>query len=175
LIRRHPVTTFFLLEFGITWVVWVPRAAGVQLGVLGQAWTWTPAIAALFAAALTSGRAAVRDLGARLVRWRVGWQWYLVVILGPAAFSPAVADAFVYLVRRTLVGGYTREHAASFIPQVPIPMLPTVTHAKTGSHWEICHATHQDKWVGTPTESKDPDTQLVRRPGGFRRGVSTKG
>ena len=97
LVRRHPLTTFFLLAFGLTWVVWVPRAAGVQLGVLGQAWTWVPAIAALLAAILTGGRAAVRDLGARLVRWRVGWRWYLVVILGPAAFSLAVAGAYALL------------------------------------------------------------------------------
>jgi membrane protease YdiL (CAAX protease family) len=97
LIRRHPLVTFFLLAFGITWIVWVPRAAGVPVGVVGDAWTWIPAIAALLAAALTGGRDAVRDLGARLVRWRVGWQWYLVVILGPAAFSLAVAGVYVLL------------------------------------------------------------------------------
>ncbi len=86
-----------LLAFGITWVVWVPRAAGIPVGVVGQAWTWAPAIAALLAAALTGGREAVRELGARVVRWRVGWQWYLVVILGPAAFSFAVAGVYVLL------------------------------------------------------------------------------
>jgi uncharacterized protein len=77
MIQRYPLTTFFLLAFGITWVVWVPRAAGAPLETVGQAWTWIPAIAALLAAALTGGRDAVRELGARLVRWRVGWQWYL--------------------------------------------------------------------------------------------------
>jgi CAAX protease family protein len=95
LIRRHPLMTFFLLAFGLTWVVWVPRAAGVPVGVVGQVWTWAPAIVALLAAALTGGRTAVRDLGARLVRWRVGWQWYLVVILGPAVFSLVVAGVYV--------------------------------------------------------------------------------
>src|SRR5215208_6359301 len=94
LLRRHPLVTFFLLVFIITWVVWVPRASGAPLGVVGQAWTWAPAIAALLAAALTGGRGALRELGSRLVRWRVGWQWYLVVILGPAAFSLAVAGVY---------------------------------------------------------------------------------
>jgi hypothetical protein len=97
LMRRYRLMTFFLLVYGITWVVWVPRAASSQLGVVGQAWTWAPAIAVLLAAALTGGRAALRDLGTRLVRWRVGWQWYLVVILGPAAFSLAVAGVYVLL------------------------------------------------------------------------------
>src|SRR5215218_10094731 len=94
LLRRHPLVTFFLLVFIITWVVWVPRASGAPLGVVGQAWTWAPAIAALLAAALTGGRGALRELGARLVRWRVGWKWYLVVILGPAAFSLVVAGIY---------------------------------------------------------------------------------
>src|SRR5687767_13593401 len=31
----------------------------------------------------------------------------------------SVAQAIVYLVRRTLVGGYTRKHVTSFIPRVP--------------------------------------------------------
>jgi uncharacterized protein len=118
LIRRHPLVTFFLLAFAITWVVWVPRAAGAQLGVLGQAWTWAPAIAALLAAALTGGRDALRELGARLVRWRVGWQWYLVVILGPAAFSLAVAGVYV------LLGGSWAEAAPAALREGPLMMLP---------------------------------------------------
>ena len=120
LIRRHPLTTFFLLAFGITWIVWVPRAAGVPVGVVGQAWTWVPAIAALLAAALSGGRAAVRDLGSRLVRWRVGWQWYLVVILGPAAFSLAVAGVYM------LLGGSWADAAPMLaaLREGPLMMLP---------------------------------------------------
>jgi hypothetical protein len=92
--RRHPLVIFFLLVFILTWAVWGPRASGAPLGVVGQVWTWAPAIAALLAAALTGGRGALRELDSRLVRWRVGWQWYLVVILGPAAFSLALAGIY---------------------------------------------------------------------------------
>jgi uncharacterized protein len=119
LIRHHPLVTFFLLAFGITWIVWVPRAAGVPVGVVGDAWTWTPAIAALLAAALTGGRAAVRSLGARLVRWRVGWQWYLVVILGPVAFSLAVAGIYVLL-----LGGSWAAAAPLALREGPLLLLP---------------------------------------------------
>ena len=118
LFRRHPLVTFLLLAFAITWVVWIPRASGAPLGAVGQAWTWAPAIAALLAAALSGGRAALRDLGARLVRWRVGWQWYLVVILGPAAFSLVVAGVYV------LLGGSWAEAAPSAIREGPLMMLP---------------------------------------------------
>ena len=118
LLRRHPLVTFFLLVFIITWVVWVPRASGAPLGVVGQAWTWAPAIAALLAAALTGGRGALRELGSRLVRWRVGWQWYLVVILGPAAFSLAVAGVY------TLLGGSWAEAAPPALLEGSLLFLP---------------------------------------------------
>ena len=118
LIRRHPLTTFFLLVFIIAWVVWVPRASGAPLGVVGQAWTWAPAIAALLAAALTGGRGALRELGARLVRWRVGWQWYLVVIFGPAVFSLVVAGVYV------LLGGSWADAAPPALLEGPLMMLP---------------------------------------------------
>jgi membrane protease YdiL (CAAX protease family) len=118
LIRRYPLVTFFILAFGLTWVVWVPRAAGAPLDIVGQAWTWAPAIAALLAAALTGGRDALRELGARLVRWRVGWQWYLVVILGPAVFSLVVARVYV------MYGGSWADAAPPAIREGPLLLLP---------------------------------------------------
>jgi hypothetical protein len=72
-IRSRPLVAFFVLAFAITWAVWVPRAAGVPMGAVGQLWTWVPAAAAVLAAVLTGARAAVGELGWRLVRWRVGW------------------------------------------------------------------------------------------------------
>src|SRR5215218_3257010 len=87
-------------------------------GTVGQAWTWVPAIAALLAAALTGGRGALRELGSRLVRWRVGWQWYLVVILGPAAFSLAVAVVYA------LLGGSWAEAAPPALLEGPLLFLP---------------------------------------------------
>jgi membrane protease YdiL (CAAX protease family) len=93
LVRRYPVTTFFVLAYAITWLVWVPRAlvsAGYlhsELPVaLGDFWTYGPAIAAILVAALWGGRAGLRELGSRLIRWRVGVGWYALVLVGPAAF-----------------------------------------------------------------------------------------
>jgi uncharacterized protein len=90
LVRRYPTTTFFLVAFLITWVVWVPNvlAPNSFAGTLAPYWTYGPAIAAVIVAAIVG---SLRDLGARLVRWRVGWRWYAVVLLGPAAFYAAVA------------------------------------------------------------------------------------
>ena len=88
MVRGHPLIVFFVLVYILTWAVWIPRALGVEVGVLGQLWTWIPAVAAVAAAALTGGRAAVGDLGRRMLRWRVAWLWYAVVLAGPARLLP---------------------------------------------------------------------------------------
>jgi membrane protease YdiL (CAAX protease family) len=87
----RPLAVFIVLTFCLTWAVWVPRAAGVDVGVIGQLWTWMPAVAAIVSAALVTGRQGVRELLGRLFRWRVAWWWYLIVLAGPAAFSALVA------------------------------------------------------------------------------------
>jgi uncharacterized protein len=83
--RRYPTSTFFVLTFLITWGVWLPRilAPNSVAGTLALFGTYGPAMAAVIVAALIGN---LRDLGARLVRWRVGWHWYAVALLGPAAF-----------------------------------------------------------------------------------------
>jgi len=96
-LRRHPLTVFFVLALGATWAVWIPRAAGVPMGIIAELSTWIVALAAVLAAALTGGRDAVKDLGARLLRWRVGLRWYVLVILGPAAFALTSAGVFLAL------------------------------------------------------------------------------
>ena len=48
-------------------------------------------------AAVLYGRAGVRDLGRRLVLWRVRWWWYPVVLLGPLVFALMVAGIAVML------------------------------------------------------------------------------
>ena len=94
LIRQHSTTTFFLFTFLITWAVWVPNVLAPDsfVGTLAAYWTYMPAVAAVIVAAIVG---SLRDLGARLVRWRVGWRWYAVVLLGPAAFYAAVAAVHV--------------------------------------------------------------------------------
>jgi uncharacterized protein len=45
-----------------------------------------PALAGVVVTALADGREGLRDLGARVIRWRVGWRWWASVagILGLA-------------------------------------------------------------------------------------------
>lgn len=122
--RAHPLATFLLLAFALTWLVWVPRAAAMQGYletdlpiVVGQVWTYGPAFAALLAAVLSGGRGAVRELGARVVRWRVGWQWYCVVIAGPAALSLVITAVYAAL------GGDWREAAPPAVTEGSLALI----------------------------------------------------
>lgn len=96
-LRRRDALVFYLLTLALTWVVWVPRAMGVSVGLVGQLWTWIPAGAALACAALFYGRAGVADLGRRLVLWRVQWWWYLAILVGPLVFSLIAAGLAMLL------------------------------------------------------------------------------
>jgi membrane protease YdiL (CAAX protease family) len=87
--RWVPLLTYLLLAFAVTWVVWAPRALAAQdridagwVEALGGTWTYGPAVAAVLAAAWTGGRPALRELRGRVLRWRVGWGWLVLVVVG---------------------------------------------------------------------------------------------
>jgi membrane protease YdiL (CAAX protease family) len=85
-VRRSPLVSFFLLTFALCWglgavlngtEVLAPNANFIS-GVL---------IAALTVIALTDGRAGLKELGRRLLRWRVAPRWYGVVFVLPVLIT----------------------------------------------------------------------------------------
>jgi hypothetical protein len=74
-IRRHPLITFFVLSYAIAWgciPFWTFQAGA-------------PLIAALIVIPLTRGAAGLKELGLRMIRWRVRWYWYALAIALPLA------------------------------------------------------------------------------------------
>ena len=72
LVKRHPIITFFVLTYAISWGFLPIEAVRFMAG--------GPFIAALIVIPLTQGWAGLRELGSRLIRWRVRWYWYVVAI-----------------------------------------------------------------------------------------------
>lgn len=79
MIRRHPVVAFFVLAYALSWWPWVlgsgfPLYPFVAIG---------PLLAALIVLGLTEGGPGLRELGSRMIRWRVRWPWYVVATAVP--------------------------------------------------------------------------------------------
>ena len=81
-IKRHPVLTYFALAFAISWcgVLIVVGPGGIPgaseqfdplLPFVGLAMLAGPSVAGLLLTGLIYGRAGLRELLSRLLRWRV--------------------------------------------------------------------------------------------------------
>ena len=85
------LVVFFALAYALSWSWAIPLAAAHLVVRRGVGWPTHlpallgPAIAALVVTAWTMGRPGARDLGARLVRWRVPARWWLVAV-SPVVF-----------------------------------------------------------------------------------------
>jgi uncharacterized protein len=101
LIERNPVLSYFALTFAVSW--------GVILTVFGPggfpvtpeqlenllpfaivAMLSGPSVAGLLSTGLVSGRAGLRDLLARSLRWRVDVRWYAVALLTAPLLTTSV-------------------------------------------------------------------------------------
>ncbi len=94
LLTRHPLMAFFVIAFAGAWLALLPLVLDTHgfglvpltfpdvvcflLGGLAG-----PTLASFVMTAVTSGKAGVRQLLRRYVLWRVGIQWYLLVLFGP--------------------------------------------------------------------------------------------
>jgi membrane protease YdiL (CAAX protease family) len=81
-IRRHRLATFFGLTFLVSWLPWPLWAAGL---VPSAMFFFGPLVAAVVVIGVTDGVAGYRELGSRLIRWRVGWRWWAAAIGLPLA------------------------------------------------------------------------------------------
>ena len=112
LIRSHPLIAFFVIAFVGEWIVTLPLVLAQNglsllpytvpaLGPIPPAYWFAvlasiagPTLASFTVIAVTTGKAGVWQLLRRYVLWRVGLQWYLLVLVGvpliQLAFSSVV-------------------------------------------------------------------------------------
>jgi uncharacterized protein len=100
LVRRHPLISFFVLTYAISWSLWAPliifsdSLPGPLAFVLLMLGTNVPSVLGVVFVALLRGRSGVRTLLGRLLHARIGLRWYLAVLaltmLGPLALGVSV-------------------------------------------------------------------------------------
>lgn len=86
-VKRHPIVTFFVLAYAISWGG-LPFEA-VRFLPSG------PLFAALIVIPVAQGWAGLRELGSRMIRWRVRWYWYVVALGLPLAVHLAIVGVNV--------------------------------------------------------------------------------
>jgi uncharacterized protein len=93
-VRRHPVVTFFILSYALSWWPWILYAFDLlPQPIVG----FGPFLAAVLVLAITSGKTGIVRLLRRMVQWRVGLGWYAVALLLPVAIALAAAAFNVLL------------------------------------------------------------------------------
>jgi uncharacterized protein len=98
LLTRHPLLSFFAIAYALTWLAWSPwylsesgvgllpfDGEGISAYLNTVALLLGPTLSAFVMTGATEGRGGVRRLLRRIVLWRVGFRWYLFVLLGVPA------------------------------------------------------------------------------------------
>lgn len=92
--KPYSLILFFALAYLFTWANWLPQALSSRgivdidlpesIAILAG---YGPALAAILVTALQNGSSALKRLFSRLILWRVGFQWYIIVLLLPLAIK----------------------------------------------------------------------------------------
>lgn len=106
LIARHPLVSFFALSYAIAW-------APLPFGTFGA---FAPLVSAVIVIALTDPRRGFRNLASRMLRWRVGWQWYVAAAALPLGTTLVSAAVNVGL-------GAPRPSLDQFSPWYAVPLV----------------------------------------------------
>ena len=98
-IKRHPVLSYFVLAFAISWGAILiavglgpggfsatPQQFQMSVPYAVPAMILGPGVAGIFITGLLYGRAGLGEFRSRLLKWRVGARWYAVALL-TAPFS----------------------------------------------------------------------------------------
>jgi membrane protease YdiL (CAAX protease family) len=100
-IKRHPVPTYFALTFAISWGGFLLALgpggfastnweAEARFPIVVLAMLAGPSVAGILLTGLVDGKAGLREVLSRLLKWRVGAGWYAVALLPAPLLSAAV-------------------------------------------------------------------------------------
>jgi len=126
LIKMHPVLTYYILTFVISWggglivlgpdgVLGIRQPSQAQFLVAILAGIAGPSVAGILLTSLVDGRTGLHNLRSRLFKWRVGARWYALALLT----GPLVASAALFALSPTdsafLPGIFASDHKMSLL------------------------------------------------------------
>jgi len=120
MIKRNPLAFFTVITFLFSWSLWLPQALYSQgyIAVQNPVWgfgSFGPSIAGLIVIAIISGKKGLRDLGLRLLAWRVKLKWYAFIF-----FFPPLVILIAFLIHQlgggTLDAWITAENLIMVVP-----------------------------------------------------------
>ena len=117
-IGHHPVASFFVLAYTISWLGFLPSVVDVDAAFGGLNLLiaqFGPAIAGLLVLRYTGG--SIRAWASRIVRWRVPLRWWIVTLAIPVVVFGTTSVGFALL-------GYEAE--LSRLPDPLLTFLPTL-------------------------------------------------
>jgi membrane protease YdiL (CAAX protease family) len=94
LVRHHPLTSFFIVAYALSWWAWIFFAFGIFPTPIAS---FGPFLAALAVLAFSEGKSGIVGLFRRMIRWRVAPGWYAVALLLPAVLAAAATALNVLL------------------------------------------------------------------------------
>lgn len=95
-VRREPLVSFVVLAFALSWGLGAVLDGHPLLAPDGS-FVSGVLIAALIVVGIADGRAGMKDLGRRIVRWRVSPRWYVVVFVLPVVIVATVVVLMPFL------------------------------------------------------------------------------
>jgi uncharacterized protein len=136
LVVRHPVVAFLIMVYAFGWSTLIAVAGYFGLPMLlssSLAMVFGLALPAFVVTAATSGKAGVRDLLARCLRWRVGIGWYLLASLGLLFATLLVASVFLSVAPLEALVEKWPLFFTMFLPGILIPLV--ITHLAEEAGW----------------------------------------
>ena len=127
LVRKHPVLTYFVLTFTISWggVLLVIGGAAGMTGMKAQdnplfplallAMVAGPSVSGLLLTGLIDGKQGLRTLGSRLLKWRLATRWYAVALLAAPLVATAITLTFSRFSSEFLPGVFVADDGTAIL------------------------------------------------------------
>ena len=182
LVASHPVSALLVMAFAFRWGVMLPLLLSESgpFGVVPVALPFQPfagmmsifglALPAFLVTAAAGGKAGVRDLLRRCLRWRVGVHWYLIALLGLLAVTLLGALPLLGAVPLEALAENRALLFTVFLPGVLIPFVLVNLWEELGWTGFMQHTLQERRGPLVASVVVAPFFALVHLPGFFAAG-----